>query len=110
MGERIPDVSQRVVERADVAWEEDAHGRITLRRKRFGALRARLAGAAGVPAEFTIHLDPMGSEAWRLIDGTRLVADILRELTKTHPGETDLAPRLGKFVGTMLSHEMIRLR
>lgn len=110
MGERIPDVSRRVVERADVAWEEGEHGRITVRRKRFGALRAKLAGAAGVPADFTIHLDPIGSAAWRLIDGSRTVGDLRRELEKAHPGETDMGPRLGKFVGTMLSHEMIRLR
>lgn len=109
MGETIADVSARVVERADVRWDEGNDGRITVRRRRYGALRAKVAAAAGVPADFTIHLDPMGSAAWRLIDGKRTVAELRRELERLHPSEGDLGPRVGKFIGAMLSHEMIRL-
>jgi len=108
--ETIADVSRRVPERGDVTAESGPDGRVTLRRRRYGALRAKVAAMAGVPAEFTVHLDGIGSAAWALIDGKRTVADIRAELQRTHPGEGDLGPRLGKFLGTMVSHDMVRLR
>lgn len=111
MGERIADVSRRVAERGeDVAAEEGPDGRVTVRRRRFGAVRSRLVGLVGEPAEFTVKLDPLGSAAWRLIDGRRTVAEIRAELQRQHPGEADLGARLGRFLGTMVSHEMVRLR
>lgn len=110
MGERIADVSRRVAEHGDgVTWEEDA-GRVTVRRRRFGAVRARLVGLLGEPADFTIRLDPLGSAAWKLIDGRRSVAEIRAELARLHPGEPDLGPRLGRFLGAMVSHDMVKLR
>lgn len=111
MGERIADVSQRVAEQAeDVRAELGADGRLTLRRRRFGAVKAKLVGAAGVPADLTVHLDPLGTAAWQLIDGRRRVGDIRAELGRTHPGEPDLGPRLGKFLGAMVSNGFVRLR
>lgn len=111
MGERIADVSQRVAERVEeVRAEEGADGRVTLRRRRFGAVKARLVAAAGVPADLTVHLDPLGSAAWRLIDGRRSVAAIRAELGKSHPGEQDLGARLGRFLGAMVSNGFVRLR
>lgn len=110
MGERIADVSRRVAEPGDgVSWEEEA-GRVTVRRKRFGAVRAKLVGLLGEPADFTIRLDPLGSAAWKLVDGKRTVAEIKSELARLHPTEPDLGTRLGKFLGAMVSHEMLRLR
>lgn len=111
VGERIADVSRRVAEHGDgVTAETGADGRITLRRARFGAVRARLVGLIGEPADFTVRLDPLGSAAWLLIDGRRTVAELRAELQRTHPHEADIGPRLGKFLGTMVSHEMVRLR
>lgn len=112
VGERIADVSQRVAAVAEgVSVEEDpASGRLTVRRRRFGALRARMAAAAGVPADFTVHLDPLGSAAWRLLDGRRTVGEVRAELARLHPDERDIGPRLGKFVGTMVSNGFIELR
>ena len=110
MGERIADVSRRVAERGDVAWEQGADGRVTVRRRRFGPLRARLVGLMGEPAEFTVRLDPLGSAAWLLVDGRRTVAELRAELERAHPAEGDLGARLGKFLGTMVSHDMLRLR
>jgi hypothetical protein len=110
VGERIADVSKRVAERVeDVRAETGTDGRITLRRRRFGAVKAKLVGAAGIPADLTIHLDPLGSAAWLLIDGRRTVAEIRAELGKKHPGESDLATRLGKFLGAMVSNGFVRL-
>lgn len=111
MGERIADVSKRVAERVEeVRAETGADGRITLRRRRFGAVKAKLVAAAGVPADLTVHLDPLGSAAWLLIDGQRTVAGIRAELGKQHPDQTDLAARLGKFLGAMVSNGFVRLR
>ena len=111
MGERIADVSQRVAERVEeVGAEEGADGRVTLRRRRFGAVKARLVAAAGVPADLTVHLDPLGSAAWRLIDGRRTVGEVRVELQRSHPAEADVGPRLGKFLGTMVSNGFVRLR
>lgn len=111
MGERIPDVSRMVAERIEeTRMEEGADGRITVRRRRFGAVKARLVGAAGVPPDLTIHLDPLGSAAWRLIDGRRTVGEINAELHRSHPGEAELGPRLGKFLGAMVSNGFVRLR
>jgi hypothetical protein len=111
MGERIADVSQRVAERVEEVREETgADGRVTVRRRRFGAVKARMVAAAGVPADLTIHLDPLGSAAWRLVDGRRTVGEIRVELLKAHPTEADLAARLGKFMGAMVSNGFLRLR
>jgi hypothetical protein len=111
MGERIADVSRRVAERAEgVTWETGADGRVTVRRRRFGAVRARVVGLLGEPADFTVRLDPLGSAAWLLIDGRRTVAEVRAELHKAHPDEADLGARLGKFLGTMVSREMVKLR
>jgi hypothetical protein len=111
VGERIADVSRRVAERVEeVRAEQGADGRITLRRRRFGAVKAKLVAAAGVPADLTVHLDPLGTSAWLLIDGRRTVAEIRAELGKAHPNEADLGPRLGKFLGAMVSNGFVRLR
>ena len=111
MGERIADVSQRVAERVEeVRAETGSDGRITLRRRRFGAVKAKLVAAAGVPADLTVHLDPLGTAAWLLIDGQRTVAAIRAELGKRHPDQPDLGPRLGKFLGAMVSNGFVRLR
>lgn len=111
MGERIADVSRRVAERVEeVRSEEGVDGRVTVRRRRFGLVKARLVGMAGVPADLTIHLDPLGTAAWRLIDGRRTVGEIRVELLKAHPSEPDLGARLGKFMGAMVSSGFVRLR
>jgi hypothetical protein len=110
VGERIADVSRRVAERnSEVSWEQGSDGRVTLRRQRYGAVRARLVGLMGEPPEFTIKLDPLGGETWLLIDGKLTVAQLKAALERAHPTEGDLGPRLGKFLGTMVSHDMVRL-
>jgi hypothetical protein len=110
VAERIADASRLVPERADVETEEGPDGRLTLRRRRFGAVRGALVGLAGVPRDFTVHLDGLGSAAWRLVDGRRTVGEVRAELQRSHPQEPDLPARLGKFLGTMASHGMLRLR
>src|ERR1041385_8419033 len=107
--ERIPDVSQRVAEPADVRVDEGA-GRLIVRRRRFGPVRARLARLFGVPADYTVHLDSLGSAAWRLMDGRRTVGEIRVLLVAKFPDQPDVGPRLGKFLGTLVSKGMVQLR
>lgn len=90
--------------------DTDLHGLVTVRRQRFGAVRGALGRPFGVPAEFTVRLDALGSQAWGLLDGRRTVGEVHAELARTRPGEADLAARLGKFLSTMLSHRMLELR
>lgn len=109
--ERIPDASRQVVEPADgVVAEASANGLLTLRRRRFGAVRAAIGKGFGVKPEFTVHLDPLGSEAWGLLDGRRTVGEVHAELHRRRPDERDLPARLGKFLSAVLSHKMARLR
>lgn len=109
MSETIPDVSRMVADRATSDWSQE-QGRVSVRRRRFKGARAGILRMFGIPAVLTIHLDPLGSEVWLLLDGVRTVGDVRVELEKTHPGETDLGPRLGKFVGAMVSRRIIVLR
>ena len=108
VGETIPDVSRRIALRAEVAWDE-AKGRVTVRRRRTGA-GVRLLRLFGVPGEVTVLLDPLGSAAWLLMDGSRTVAEIRTALAARFPGEEGMGPRLGRFLGVMVSKGFVRLR
>lgn len=109
--ERIADASRQVATPADgVEASTDAQGHVTVRRRRYGAVRAAMAKPFGVPPDFTVKLDALGAEAWALLDGRRTVGEVHAELRRRRPDEKDLAARLGKFLGTMASHKMIELR
>lgn len=109
--ERIPDASRQVAEPSDdVVATTDAHGLVTVQRRRFGPLRGLLGKPFGVKPEFTICLDRLGSQAWALLDGTRTIGEVHAELARRLPEEKDLPARLGKFLSAMVSHHMVRLR
>jgi hypothetical protein len=109
MGERIPDVSRMVAARATEDWSE-AHGVVSVRRRRPGKIRPAILRLFGIPPHFTIHLDTLGSNVWRLIDGKRTVGEIRAELERQHPDEPDLAGRLGIFLGAMVSRGFVKLQ
>lgn len=94
---------------AGVRAELGDKGLLTLRRTRWGPVRRAVARVLGVPPDFTVHLDALGTQAWGLLDGRRTVGEVRAELARTRPGETDLATRLGKFLSAMASHKMIEL-
>ena len=106
--ERIPDVSARVPEPADVEVREEA-GRVVLVRHRFGPVRSRIVRLFGAEPDLTIRLDPLGSRAWRLMDGRRTVAQVRAALEAEFPGEADVGARLGRLVGTLVSRGVLRL-
>lgn len=47
---------------------------------------------------FEAHLDNLGSAIWSSCDGTRLVKDILAEITKQFPEEKNIDQRLFLFL------------
>lgn len=106
--QRIPDVSHCTATRADVSWEELADGRVAVSKKKFGPAASRLLQALRMPPTLTVKLDTVGSDVWRLMDG-RSVAQILEELRRLHPEEEDLPERLGQYLSTMVSNELVRL-
>lgn len=110
MAERIADASRQVARpAAGVRTERGATGLVTLHRVRWGPLQRGVARLLRVPAEFTVHLDALGSQAWGLLDGQRTVGQVRAELARLMPQEGDLSARLGKFLGAMASHRMIVL-
>lgn len=106
--DRIPDVSARTPVHGDVDWQELPDGRIAIEKRKFGATATKLLAAFKIPPTLTITLDALGSEVWRLMDG-RTVGAILQELQQSHPDETDLPARLGQYLSTMVSNELVRL-
>jgi hypothetical protein len=47
---------------------------------------------------FEAHLDRFGSMIWNLCDGTRIVKEILEEITKKFPDEKNIDQRLFLFL------------
>jgi len=106
--ERIPDVSGLIPRRAEVQWSEEA-GRVTVVRTRPGAIRRRVLRLFGVPPTLKVHLDALGSAAWRHIDGKRTAAQIKDALQTEFTDESNLAQRLGHFLGIMVSRGLVIL-
>lgn len=106
--ERIPDVAARRAVRSEGVKWSDAAGRVSLRRPKFGPFGTRVLRVLRIPPDLTVHLDALGSAAWLAMDG-RTVKEVLAHLQATFPGESDLGPRLGKFVGAMVSRGLVRL-
>jgi hypothetical protein len=106
--ERIADASRAIPRKGD-AEAQEVEGLIVLVRRRFGPFRRGLLRLLRVEPDLTVQLDELGTAAWGLIDGVRTVAQIHAELEARFPGQQDLAARLGKFLGTMVSHELVLL-
>lgn len=106
--ERIPDASRAVPRHGDVEARVE-NERVVLVRHRFGPVRRGLLRAFRVEPDLTVRLDELGTAVWGLIDGRRTVAQIKVELDARFPGQADLAPRLGKFLGAMVSRELVLL-
>lgn len=106
--ERIPDASRAVPRHGHVEARVEEE-RIVLVRRRFGPLRRGLLRVFRVEPDLTVRLDDLGTAVWGLMDGVRSVAQIHAELEKRFPGQADLAPRLGKFLGAMVSRELVLL-
>ena len=105
----IPDVSARTLVRNPDVRVEMVAGNALLRRRRFGPVRASIARVFRLSPDFTVQLDALGTAAWDLVDGRRKVREIREELQRRFPTEVDLAHRMGRFVGALVSKRMLRL-
>ena len=81
---------------------------VAVEKRKFGTAASKLLGAFKIPPTITIKLDAIGSDVWRLLDG-RTVGEILQELQRRYPDEDDLPARLGQYLSTMVSNELIAL-
>lgn len=109
MSPHVPDVSHDVAARApEVDWREEG-GRVVLTKRKMGAVGTRVLRALRLPHTLTIRLDPLGSEAWRLLDGDRTVGEVAEAIQARHPDEEDVPRRLGQFLSTMVSNGLVRL-
>ncbi len=107
--ERIPDVSKRTAHRADVEWEELADGRIAIKKRKFGAAATKVLAVFKVPSTLTLKLDGLGSEAWKLMDGSRTIGEVAEALVEAHPDEENVPARLGQYLSTLVSNDLVRL-
>lgn len=85
-------------------------GRMVLERPKAGPLRRPLMRLLRLPTTLRVTLDPLGSEVWRHIDGTRTVGQILVALEQDHPDEGDLPRRLGTYLSQLTATRLIELR
>lgn len=106
-----PDMAHHVpVRREDVHSGEDAAGLVTLRRRKMGRAGTALLRLFRISPDLTVHLDGMGSEVWRLIDGGRTAGELLVAMEANHPDEEDLNLRLGQYISILASNRFIRLQ
>ncbi len=105
---RIPDVRHMSPARGDVTWREEPDGTVTVQKRKFGKAAAAMLKAFKVPPTLDVHLDRIGSRVWLLMDG-RTVGAILESLQTEFPDEDDLGERLGQYLSTMASNDLIEL-
>ncbi len=90
--------------------EEGEGGKLSLVIPRFRneKLRSFLV-PAGKKDHFRIHLDRLGTEAWKAMDGASSVGDICRHIRESIPREAtpDLEERMTKFVGKLYDERYI---
>lgn len=104
------DAAARIATRETVPWQADARGLITVRRRKFGPIGTAILRLFRVAPDLTVHLDALGSDVWRLLDGQRTVSETLAALEAAHPDEADLPERLGGYLSRLAAARLIRLK
>ncbi len=107
---QIDDASGLVPVRGNSPWEVDEHGRVALRRRKFGRMGTLLMRLFRMSPDLTVRLDPLGSAVWQLIDDRRTAQEILERLHAKFPQEENLGRRLGQYLSTLASSGFIRLQ
>lgn len=91
---------------ADVTVHDD--GLVHITRPKWGPTGTRVLRLFRISPDLTLHLDEMGSFAWRLVDG-RNVAAILDALQERYPEEQGMGLRLGKHLGALVENKFLVL-
>ena len=102
---------ERIPVRADLRWETDEDGRVTLFVHNKGAMKKLTQLLLGKPEYTQVHLDETGSFVWPLIDGEASI-HALGEPVRERFGEQaePLYPRLAKFFQILESYHFISFR
>lgn len=100
---------EKVPARADVEWDTDSDGNVTLHIENKGVMNKIAQVLFKKPKVSYIHLDEMGSFIWQHIDGE---SDIIKigESVKDHFGEKaePLYERLAKYIQTLEAYKFIK--
>ena len=100
---------EKVPARADIEWDTDSDGNVTLHIENKGVMNKIAQVLFKKPKVSYIHLDEMGSFIWPLIDGeTDIIA--LGERVKEHFGDKaePLYERLSKYIKILESYGIIK--
>lgn len=96
--------------RAAARWSDGPAGCVVEVQKATNALGRRLLAVLRAPATARAVLDPVGSDAWRLADGTRSVAEIGAALAARHGAAAEPAgPRAVAFFAALRSRGLVQL-
>jgi hypothetical protein len=101
--------ARSMVPRRLAEWSKRPDGRVTVRRPKGTAAGRVVFKVLRMPTQLTVHLDPLGSDVWLLIDGKRTAADILERLRQRHPRENRLDERLGQYLSSLAANQLVRL-
>lgn len=97
--------------RANLKWDTDDEGNVTLHVKNKGAMNRFAQLVFKKPKVSFIHLEEMGSFLWPLFNGEKTIYEI-GELVKEHFGEKSepLYERLAKYIQTLESYKFIEFK
>ena len=93
-----------------VPWREGENGRVIIDRPRpaIRGLSGLLANANWLVTPRRIHLDEVGSFAWRRLDGATKVGALAGVIRESFPGSCDqLEERLGQYLRAMRRLQLI---
>ena len=90
-------------------WQEGPDGRIVVRRRKFGRVGTAVLRMFRLRPDLTVHLDRLGSEAWRLADGRRTAGAIAGVLAERFPDERDVPARLGAYLSQLAAARLLRM-
>lgn len=96
--------------RATVRWEDAPEGVVVEVAKASNALGRRLLAWVRAPSAARAVLDPVGSDAWRLADGSRKVKDVAAALVAEHGAAAEPGgPRAVAFYAALRSRGLLEL-
>lgn len=96
--------------RSGARWSDGAEGVVVEVEKASNVLGRRLLALVGAPPTARAVLDAVGSDAWRLADGTRRVQDVAAELVARHGKAAEPGgPRAVAFYSALRSRGLVQL-
>jgi hypothetical protein len=97
--------------RADIQWDADENGNITLHVENKGAMNKIAQAVFKKPKISYIHLDEMGNFIWPLLDGEKDITEIGKAV-KEHFGDKaePLYERLAKYIQTLESYRFVEFK